>query len=107
MKKYICVLSVLLGVTIIQAQDTIQYGDSCFLFTPLTSDCHPCTNSINGSLSACVGVALNGGDFKVTHTDNVVAVYGVAATVILNESTPVPDRYTAYLYMDEIGRAHV
>ena len=85
-------------VTTLHAQDTVQYGDSCYLFTPLASELPPIYAPGDTIPLACYANEYNTYELKITENDIRINVYGVAATVLLNEIEPVPDRYSAYLY---------
>lgn len=97
MKRYWNILIILLSIDLqsLHAQDTVQYGDSCYLFNTLTEDC-----LCGGQNYACM--AVGGPDFFVKRTiaSEVVQVYGVAATI---DTINVPDNYTVYFFIEKNG----
>lgn len=95
MKKIFCIA--LFGIAFIipmKAQDTVRYGDSCYLFKELTS------NLLYNAYISCHR-PFNGPEIKVCTAYTAVPVYGVAATMWLCPSDDtVTSWYTAYLYRD-------
>ena len=93
------------------AQDTVHYGDSCYLFNQLESPLRPMFNyygSAGDTVAAIVengGYGYNGGPeiygvakLYVASKDSV-QVYGVAATMMpYPEDDTVTSWYTAYLF---------
>lgn len=102
MKKIILIF--LLSVAIMAptiAQDTVRYGDSCYLFKEVNSDFIAGFNHTTMEIMPYGSTAFNGPSLKACVPNNEITVYGVAATMLLHPADDtVTSWYTAYLYRD-------
>ena len=85
MKKIILALTVMAFMMTVVAQDTVRYGDSCYMFNALHAPLRPWQVSPGVYQAYDTSNYINGMPPLLYIASNMVRVYGVAVTVFLRE----------------------
>ena len=97
MKKIILALTVMAFMMTVVAQDTVRYGDSCYMFNALHAPLRPWQVSPGVYQAYDTSNYINGMPPLLYIASNMVRVYGVAVTVFLREGDTDSSLYKAYL----------